>query len=136
MLFSRGEESATATSYNSLLADPLLAGAGVHEGYKILGGTVLYRKIGQGGMGAIYLGRHLRLDIDVAVKVMAPPGSATPEDTDAFIGRFLREARTAAAINHQNLIRVLDVNSEGGVYFLVMDFVDGESAAERQKRTG
>ena len=136
MLFSRGEESATATSYNSLLADPLLAGAGVHEGYKILGGTVLYRKIGQGGMGAIYLGRHLRLDIDVAVKVMAPPGSATPEDTDAFIGRFLREARTAAAINHQNLIRVLDVNSEGGVYFLVMDFVDGESAAERLKRTG
>jgi hypothetical protein len=98
--------------------------------------VVLYEKLGQGGMGAVYRGKHLRLGIDVAVKVMAQPAAVAPEQAGEFVKRFIREAQTAAQIDHANLVRVLDVNTEHGVYFLVMQLVDGESAGDRLKRTG
>ncbi len=121
---------------SSLADDPLLLNVPEREGYKVLGGVVLYQKLGQGGMGAVYKGRHVRLNVDVAVKVMALPEGVTPSQADNYIQRFVREARTAASVKHQNLIRVYDVNSEGGVHFLIMDFVDGESAGDRLKRKG
>jgi len=120
----------------NLESDALLASVPTHEGYKVLGGVVLYQKLGQGGMGAVYRGRHLRLSVEVAVKVMAPPMGMSPTQAEGFIQRFIREAQVAAGISHQNLVRVIDVNSEANVYFLVMDFVDGESAADRLKRKG
>ena len=116
--------------------DPLLTSVPEAEGYKVLGGVVLYQKLGQGGMGAVYRGKHLRLEVDVALKVMAPPSSLAPTQADNYVARFLREAKTAAAVRHQNLIRVYDVNSESGVHYLIMDFVDGESAGDRLKRKG
>ena len=119
-----------------LLDDPLLTSVPVHEGYKVLGGVVLYQKLGQGGMGAVYKGRHIRLDIDVALKIMSLPAGISPEESDKFVKRFIREAKTAATINHTNLVRVMDVNSEHGIYYLVMDYVDGESAGDRLKRKG
>ena len=108
----------------------------VYEDFKVLGGVALYQKLGQGGMGAVYKGRHIRLDIDVALKVMVPPAGMSPDISQAFVQRFLREARTAARIQHSNLVRVSDVNAESGIYFLVMDFIDGESGADRLKRRG
>ena len=119
-----------------LLDDPLLASVPLTAGYKVLGGVALYQKLGQGGMGAVYRGRHVRLDIDVAVKVMVPPAGIPPQHADDYVKRFIREARTAAKIDHPNLVRVTDVNRECGVYFLTMQFVDGESAAERLRRKG
>ena len=118
----------------NLTTDPLLSSVPVHEGYKVLGGVVLYQKLGAGGMGAVYKGRHLRLDIDVALKVAALPAGTRPEHAAAFLQRFIREARTAAAVRHPNLIRVYDVNAEAGVHYLIMDYVDGESAADRLRR--
>ena len=118
-------------SISELTDDPLLTSVPTHEGRKVLGGVALLEKLGQGGMGAVYRGRHVRLDVDVAVKVMAPPPNLPAERADAFVKRFVREAQTAAKIQHPNLIRVTDVNTESGVYYLVMDYVDGESAADR-----
>jgi len=119
---------------SGLIDDPLLTDVPVVEGYKLLGGVVLFQKIGQGGMGAVYRGRHLRLNVDVALKVMVPPTGLAGSEADDFVRRFIREAQTAAAVRHPNLIRVYDVNSEGGTYFLVMDFIDGESASDRLQR--
>ena len=121
---------------SDLNSDPLLVNVPLHEGYKVLGGVVLYEKLGEGGMGAVYKGRHLRLDIDVAVKVMSRPAAMTSGQLDDFVKRFIREARTAARIDHPNLVRVLDVDTQHDVYFLVMQFVDGESAGDRLKRKG
>ncbi len=119
-----------------LLDDPLLANVPVHEGYKILGGVALYAKLGAGAMGAVYKGRHIRLDIDVAVKIMASDVHADEEEQEQVIGRFRREAQIAALITHQNLVRVSDVDSFGDLNYLVMDYVDGESAGELQHRMG
>ncbi len=124
------------TDGTDLATDILLTAIPIHEGYKVLGGVVLYEKLGQGGMGAVYRGKHLRLGIEVAVKVMTQPSAIAPEQADEFVKRFIREAQTAAQIDHANLVRVLDVNTEHGVYFLVMQLVDGESAGDRLKRTG
>ena len=129
-------EAPNTASRAGLATDPLLENVPTREGYKVLGGVVLYQKLGQGGMGAVYRGHHLRLDIDVALKVMALPPEMSPEAARSSVQRFLREARTAAAIKHQNLIRVYDVDTEYGVHYLVMDYVDGESAADRLERKG
>jgi len=114
--------------------DPLLAAAPLIEGYRVLGGVVVLDRIGQGGMGAVFRGHHLRLDIDVALKVLAVPYAPHDERRQVFVQRFFREARTGASVSHQNLIRVYDVNSEAGVHFIVMDYVEGETAASPLKR--
>jgi serine/threonine protein kinase len=117
-----------------LLKDNLLESVPVHEGYKVLGGVVLCDRVGKGGMGSVYRGRHIRLNVDVAVKVMSLPSDMPKEDRVSCVQRFLREARTAASVRHQNLIRVADVDAQYGLYFLTMDFIDGESAANRLDR--
>jgi len=114
--------------------DPLLATAPLIEGYRVLGGVVVLDRIGQGAMGAVFRGHHLRLDIDVALKVLAVPYAPHDERRQVFVQRFSREARTGASVSHQNLIRVYDVNSEAGIHFIVMDYVEGETAASLLKR--
>ena len=121
---------------DNLINDELLADVPLVEGYKVLGSVALFQKLGQGGMGAVYKGKHVRLDVDVALKVMVPPAGLSSTLSKAYVQRFLREARTAAKIDHQNLVRVIDVNFEAGLYFLTMQFIDGESAADRLRRKG
>ena len=116
-----------------LLADPLLRDAPVVEGFKVLEPAVLYAKVGAGGMGAVYRGRHFKLDLDVAVKCLKPALLQVEGD---FVKRFEREARLAACIAHQNVVRVMDVQERNGLHYLVMEFVRGETAAERVKRKG
>ncbi|MBL8728067.1 MAG: serine/threonine protein kinase [Planctomycetes bacterium] len=113
--------------------DGNLARATEVEGYKVLPPCVIYGKIGQGGMGAVYRGRHLNLDIDVAVKCLKPE---LVGGDDQFVVRFRREARAAAQINHQNVIRVFDVAENQGLHYLIMELVQGESARERVTRKG
>ena len=101
------------------------------EGYKVLPPCVLYGRIGQGGMGAVYRGRHLNLDIDVAVKCLKPELTG---DDEQFVVRFRREARAAARINHQNVVRVFDVSEAAGLHYIVMELVQGETARQRVQR--
>ncbi|MFH1378053.1 MAG: bifunctional serine/threonine-protein kinase/formylglycine-generating enzyme family protein [Planctomycetota bacterium] len=124
------------TTAASLLDDPLLANAPVSEGYKIVGPVALYAKLGQGGMGAVYKGKHARLNIDVVVKVMVPPAGQPPAAQEYYVKRFVREASIAASIHHHNLVNVSDVNSQNGLHYIIMEYVDGESAADRLERKG
>jgi hypothetical protein len=68
----------------NLLADPLLRTAPTLEGFKVLPPVVLYSKLGQGGMGAVYRGHHVKLDMQVAVKCLKPELSADA----AYVKRF------------------------------------------------
>ena len=90
-----------------------------------LGGIALTAKLGQGGMGAVYLGVHLRLSQEVALKVLPFHLAETQPD---LIQRFIREAQIAARVHSPHLVSVRDVNEESGLYFLIMEFVHGRSA--------
>ena len=115
-----------------LQKDPLLQTAPSCEGFKVLEPAVLYAKIGAGGMGAVYRGRHFSLECDVAVKVLRPELALDEQ----FVSRFAREAKLAARISNDNVVRVLDVKEKNGIHYLVMEFVKGETARERVKRKG
>lgn len=90
-----------------------------------LGGIPLMAKLGQGGMGAVYYGIHPRLQSEVAVKVL--PFNLADQQPE-MVDRFFREAQVAAQINSPNLVAVMDVNEESGLYYIVMEFVRGASA--------
>jgi serine/threonine-protein kinase len=88
------------------------------------GNVVVKGILGRGGMGAVYLGYHPGLDMNVAVKLLP----------DLFVGRkelverFLREARLSGKLQHPNIVRTLDVGYQNGVYYLVMEYVEGVDA--------
>ena len=84
-------------------------------------------QIGAGGMGIVYLARDLRLNRDVALKVL-PPGTLGDE---APRKRFRKEALALAKLNHPNIGTVYDFDTEGDVDFLVMEFIPGETLGQR-----
>ena len=80
-----------------------------------------FELIGPGGMGTVYKATHRELDRPVAVKVLHPH----LQDDAAFAERFVREARTLARLDHPSIVRVYDFGHREGLYYLVMEFVDG-----------
>jgi serine/threonine-protein kinase len=90
------------------------------------------REIGRGGMGIVYLARDTRLDRYVAIKTL-PPHLA---DDPVVRERFLREARTAGSLSHQNIVPIHRADDINGNVFFVMGYVDGESLAQRVRRIG
>jgi eukaryotic-like serine/threonine-protein kinase len=92
----------------------------------------LERTLGHGGMAAVWLGHDEVLERQVAVKVLSDTIASDP----GFVTRFRREAQTAAALSHPNLVGVYDFSEEGERPYLVMQFVPGESLAERLQRGG
>jgi len=123
----------TPQKADDLSTDPILTGVPEVNGYKLLEPCVLYARIGQGGMGAVYRGTHLRFNLDVGVKCLHPNLAAAHGH---LVVRFEREAKLAAMLNHPNLVRVFDVDERHGVHYLVMEFVRGETARERVMRKG
>src|ERR1041384_7237238 len=99
----------------------------------------LEKRLGRGAMGQVYLARDQNLITRrVAVKTIVP-GVLSDEDLQEgeAIARFEREARTAASIQHPNVIDVTDFGkSEEGVFFLVMEYVEGESLYQLLRREG
>ncbi len=98
----------------------------------IAGRYTLLREIGRGGMGAVHLARDEVLDRVVAVKrIGMVPGADSPD-----LARVEREARLAAQINHPHVVAVFDLAKHEGDHWLVMEYVAGETLAERIRRTG
>lgn len=87
--------------------------------------------IGAGGMGEVYLARDVELDRTVALKVLPRTGD---EDDEERIRRFLQEARAAITLNHPNVAHIYDVGEEGGIRFMAMEYVEGETLRARMMR--
>lgn len=87
-------------------------------------------RIGEGGMGTVYKAEDLTLKRTVAIKAIKP----THQDPHVATKRFLREAQAISQIDHTNVITVLEVIQKGGINFLVMQFVKGDSLREILKR--
>jgi serine/threonine-protein kinase len=92
----------------------------------------LHRRLGRGGMAEVYLARDQMLDRAVAVKVLFPALATDP----GFVERFRREAQSAAGLNHPNIVSVYDWGEANGTYFIVMEYVEGESLAELIQHEG
>lgn len=93
---------------------------------KSFGGYRLEAKIGQGGMGTVYKGRQVSLDRVVAVKIL---NKALYENRE-FIKRFEREAKSIAKINHPNIVAVYDFGVHDGLWFMVNEFIEGQSLSK------
>ncbi len=104
-----------------------------YQGQTLDGRYVVERRLGEGGMGAVYEGRHLLVGRKVAIKFLHAEFAGQEE----IVKRFYREAQAAAAIRHKNIIDVLDVGlSQRGEPYLVMEYLEGESLATMLHRSG
>ena len=99
---------------------------GLAEGSR-LGPYEILSRIGAGGMGEVYRARDTRLDRTIAIKVLNSELVASPD----LKMRFEREARAISQLNHPNICTLHDVGHDGDVEYLVMEFIDGESLADR-----
>ncbi|HEV3421400.1 MAG TPA: protein kinase [Candidatus Acidoferrum sp.] len=86
--------------------------------------------LGAGGMGEVYRARDARLDRSVAIKVLASHLASSPE----LKQRFEREARALSALNHPNICQLYDIGSQNGTDYLVMEFLEGETLADRLRK--
>jgi serine/threonine protein kinase len=100
----------------------------------LIGKTIAHfrvlEKLGAGGMGEVYRARDVRLDRIVAIKVL-PRGELANEEAQR---RFQREARLISKLSHPHICTIYDVGSEGGLQFIVMEYLEGETLASRLAR--
>jgi serine/threonine-protein kinase len=104
---------------------------GRHKGF-YLGKYKLLNHIGTGGMGSVYLAEHLVMRHRVAIKLLPNHLAAHT----SYLERFHQEARASATLNHPNMVRAYDVDHEGNIHYLVMEFVDGSDLQAIVSRSG
>ena len=95
-----------------------------------LGPYEIQSPLGSGGMGEVYRARDTRLGRDVAIKVLPAHLSSNPD----LRQRLDREAKAISSLNHPHICTLYDVGSQGGVDFLVMEHLEGETLADRLHR--
>ena len=104
----------------------------ITKGQKINDRYEIIRAIGEGGMANVYLGYDTILDRNVAIKVLRGDLS----NDEKFVRRFQREALSASSLAHQNIVEMYDVGEDDGVYYIVMEYVDGKTLKQLLKKRG
>jgi len=115
--------------------DPFVTGTRINSGLLTgsrIGQYEVLELLGRGGMAEVYRGRHTRLDRTVAIKVLSANLAAEGD----FRKRFEREAQSVAALKHSNIVGVFDFGDVEGLYFMVMEFVTGQTLAQFLEQSG
>ena len=94
-----------------------------------IGHYLILGVLGEGGMGVVYQARDTRLGRLAALKVMHPDWAGDPERRR----RFVREAQSASALNHPNILTIYEVNADGGLDYIAMEYVEGGTLADVMK---
>src|SRR2546428_4589391 len=94
-----------------------------------LGRYEIRSKIGEGGMGEVYLAQDTKLDRKVALKIL-PAELAANQDR---MRRFVQEAKAASALNHPNILTIYEVDEADSVHSIATEFIDGETLRQRMK---
>ena len=97
-----------------------------------LGRYEIRSKIGEGGMGEVYLAHDTKLDRKVALKIL-PTAVVTNQDR---MRRFVQEAKAASALNHPNIITIHEIDETDSAHFIATEFIEGETLREHMRRTG
>ncbi|MAB89370.1 MAG: hypothetical protein CMJ90_07930 [Planctomycetes bacterium] len=100
---------------------------------KRLGPVLIQDKIGQGGMGIVYRGRHVELDRDVAIKCLF---TSWAQQDPSYVHRFQREAKIAAELDHPNLVEVIASGFEHEIHYLIMELLTGITLGRTVRRGG
>src|SRR6266849_375527 len=96
-----------------------------------LGRYEIRSKLGEGGMGEVYLAQGTKLDRKVALKIL-PAEVAADRNR---MSRFVQEAKTASALNHPNIITIYEIEHIDSVNFIATEFIDGETLRRRMRKT-
>lgn len=88
-----------------------------------LGDFKLKKRLGKGGMGEVFLAQQVSLDRPVAIKTLSKELASKP----GFVERFLREARSMARLQHQNIVQVYAADSVKGIHYVAIEYIDGRS---------
>lgn len=102
---------------------------------KKLGRYEIVSPLGKGAMGIVYEGFDPTIKRRVAIKTARRELMSDTEHAEELLARFIREAQAAGALNHPNLVTVLDVGEEEGTFFIAMEFLEGEDLGKVLKRT-
>src|SRR6266513_488567 len=94
-----------------------------------LGRYEIRSKIGEGGMGEVYVARDLALDRTVAIKIL-PETLASDQQR---LQRFIQEARAASALNHPHILTIYEIGVTANSRFIATEFIDGETLRDRMK---
>src|SRR5438477_7201936 len=94
-----------------------------------LGRYEIRSKIGEGGMGEVYLAQDTKLDRKVALKIL-PAELAANRDR---MRRFVQEAKAASALNHPNIITIHEIDESDSMHFIATEFIEGETLRERMR---
>src|SRR5688572_6111853 len=125
-----GSATLTGLTSSSPLESPAnLTTMSLDSGAK-LGRYEILSKIGAGGMGEVYSAQDTKLDRKVALKIL-PADVASNRDR---MDRFVREAKSAAALNHPNIAHIYEIGESDGTHYIAMEFIDGETLREKIHR--
>ena len=102
------------------------------KGQKINDRYEIRKLIGEGGMANVYLGYDTILERDVAIKVLR----GDLADDEKFVRRFRREAQSASLLNHPNIVQIYDVGEDDGNFYIVMEFINGQTLKQLIKKRG
>ncbi len=104
----------------------------ITKGQKINDRYEIIRSIGEGGMANVYLGYDSILDRNVAIKVLRGDLS----NDEKFVRRFQREALAASSLAHPNIVEMYDVGEDNGLYYIVMEYIEGKTLKQLLKKRG
>lgn len=104
----------------------------ITKGQRINDRYEVIRSIGEGGMANVYLGYDTILDRNVAIKVLRGDLS----NDEKFVRRFQREALSASSLAHPNIVEMYDVGEDEGIYYIVMEYVEGKTLKQLLKKRG
>ena len=104
----------------------------ITKGQKINDRYEIIKSIGEGGMANVYLAHDVILDRDVAIKVLRGDLSGD----EKFVRRFQREALAASSLSHPNIVEMYDVGEDNGTYYIVMEYIEGQTLKQLIKKRG
>ena len=104
----------------------------IMKGQKINDRYQIIKTIGEGGMANVYLAYDIILDRNVAVKILR--GDLATDEK--FVRRFQREALSASSLSHPNIVEVYDVGEDNGLYYIVMEYIEGKNLKQLLKKRG
>ena len=104
----------------------------ITKGQRINDRYEIIRSIGEGGMANVYLGYDTILDRNVAIKILRGDLS----NDEKFVRRFQREALSASSLAHPNIVEMYDVGEDDGLYYIVMEYVEGKTLKQLLKKRG